>query len=215
MAFHFFSRPFSNDRGTTLLGVHRHSSKVGDALCWTDLASQADVRVDRWIYAALAGFNWLRFSLAEYVDTPQVFENAKDVFPALHKFVDAKNYRSFHRDLRVLIKNLDETVLHTLRALGWEEKDTAVQMREWHRAPMSFAKAGSFFRRAAATYRFPGWTLIGVDAETLGREVPGPDKVEQLEQVATEARGSLPLAIGYLQSLWNFLAFHMQEIKDS
>lgn len=214
LGIHFFSKTISQEKGTILLGVHQHDSTNGDALCWADLAVNPSVQADKWLYTSLAGYNWLAFSLIPYIGTKQAFENARTNLQALHRFVDAAHYETFHRDLNVLVKNISEALLHTVRALGWEEENTATLMRRWLRQPMTFGKTGSLFSKEATSYPFAGWRLEHVDAESIGKTVPVAAELDELRGVTTETQGTLPLGIAYLQSLWNYIAAHMTEIKE-
>lgn len=214
LGFHFFSQAAQQQPGTMLAGVHHHDSSIGDALCWADLALQPTVRMDRWLAAALAGYNWLAFSLIPYIQTRQSFENARNSLPALHRYLDAAHYETFHRDLNVLAKNIGDALLHTVRALGWEEERTAPLMRAWLRSPVLFGKARVFLKQEAATYAFGGWRLEQVDAEAIGKTVPIVSELAALRGVSTETQGANPVGIAYLQSLWNYLALHMVEIRE-
>ncbi len=210
LAFHFFTRQEPPTDGTTLLGVHHHDSRTGDALCWSDVAFHPEVEVNRWLAAALVGINWVKYNLLPNIPTRAAFENTEKSLPALHQLVTDQHYEQFHDDLKVISDRIDTTLLHTLRALGWEEDMTDPLMRKWRDHPMSFARVGPLLRRTAPTYELTGWNLKGVDVKAFGREVPRFDEEKDLRGVTDEQAGAQPLGVTYLQSLWNYLAANMK-----
>ncbi len=215
LALNFFTKTAAPESGTQLLGVHHHDSAVGDALCWADLALDPSVSADRWLYAALAGFNWLTYSLVPYIATRQSFENARNTLQALHRFVSADHYEQFRDDLNALARHIGEALLHTARALGWEQVQTTQLMRDWLRHPVRFGKTGGLLHKAPASYAFAAWRLAGVDTEALGKNVPVTSRLEALRGVSTEDRAdNHPLGIAYLQSLWNYMADHLTAVKE-
>ena len=198
-AFHFFGNFAPTVEGTTLLGAHHHDSSTGDALCWSDIAFSGEVKVNQWVSAALAGINWVKFSLLPNIPTRVAFENTNRSFKALHQLVEEDRYEKFYEQLRIVIERVDRALLHTLRALGWEENHSVPLMRSLHREALSFSWTGRGLLKRSPAYPLAGWRLEGVDMKELGKA--GYDELKDLKNESKESRRSQTLGITYLQSL--------------